>query len=110
MDKSKRKAALPGTFRTPRRRAAAVPALPYAKAFVVQFAEDAGPRLKPAKGRVEHLQTGRRAGFASVAELFACMVLFLSDAESAKQGGPPTHADRPRASKSVHGADSASSP
>src|SRR5262245_47108955 len=86
----------PRTRRTVPGRRTAAPALPYAKAFVAQFAEDTGSRLEQARGRVEHLQTGRRAPFASVAELFACMVVLLGDVEGGKEARPATHAARPR--------------
>jgi hypothetical protein len=57
------------------------PTLPYAKAFVVQFTAETDARLKHATGRVEHLQTGRRARFTSIEDLVAGLVAMLVDAE-----------------------------
>ena len=55
------------------------PTLPAWKAFVVQFAADAalhGPRCA---GRVEHLSSGRRVGFASKEELVEVLGRLLDD-------------------------------
>lgn len=59
------------------------PTLPYAKAFVVQFTTETDGRLQHATGRVEHLQSGRRARFVSTAELLACIVALLADSRGA---------------------------
>ena len=53
-------------------------ALPYAKAFVVQFSAESDPRLGTTTGRVEHLQTGRRSRFASTDELLAWIMAMLA--------------------------------
>jgi hypothetical protein len=54
-------------------------ALPYAKAFVVQFSAETDPRLgTTTSGRVEHLQTGRRSRFASADELLAWIMETLA--------------------------------
>jgi hypothetical protein len=65
----------PGRVHTPS-------ALPYAKAFVVQFSADADPRLGTTTGRVEHLQTGRRSRFASADELLAWITAMLAAADN----------------------------
>ena len=58
------------------------PALPYAKAFVVQFSAETDPRLGTTTGRVEHLQTGRRSRFATADELLAWIMAMLAGAGS----------------------------
>ena len=66
--------------RRPQRRPDAVePALPYARAFMVQFSADTDTRLKRAVGRVEHLQTGTRRRFASISDLRRCIAAMLVD-------------------------------
>ena len=65
---------IPGPAHTP-------PALPYAKAFVVQFSAETDPRLGTTTGRVEHLQTGRRSRFASADELVAWIMAMLAGAD-----------------------------
>jgi hypothetical protein len=62
-------------------------ALPYAKAFVVQFAADTDPGLEHATGRIEHLQTGRQARFASMTDLIARLAALLGN--DADEGAPP---------------------
>jgi hypothetical protein len=62
-------------------------ALPYAKAFVVQFAADTDPDHGHATGRIEHLQTGRQARFASMTELIARLAALLGS--GANKGAPP---------------------
>jgi len=71
------------------------PGLPYAKAFVVQFTAETDARLEHAGGRVEHLQTGRRARFASIVDLLACIVSLLGD-EPAKPAEPRKGSSRAR--------------
>ena len=63
------------------------PSLPYGKAFVVQFSSETDQDLEHATGRLEHLQSGRRVPFASTAELLACIVVMLTDADAAR---PPS--------------------
>jgi hypothetical protein len=63
------------------------PRLPYAKAFVVQFAADTDPALEHASGRIEHLQTGRQARFASMTDLVARIAALLGS--DAAKGVPP---------------------
>ena len=63
-----------------RGRAGSGTALPYAKAFVVQFAAGTDAGLEHASGRVEHLQSGRQARFTSVTDLVACIAVLLRDA------------------------------
>ncbi len=72
------------------RRAPDRPALPYAKAFVVQFTTETDACLEHATGRVEHLQSGRRAQFASVTDLLACIARLLAgnQSESERRGEP----------------------
>jgi hypothetical protein len=62
-------------------------ALPYAKAFVVQFAADSDPDHGLASGRIEHLQTGRQARFASMTDLIARLAALLGG--DADKGAPP---------------------
>jgi hypothetical protein len=63
----------------------APPALPYAKAFVVQFSEETDPRLGTAAGRIEHLQTGRRSRFTSVDELLSRLMAMLAGADTSRE-------------------------
>ena len=62
------------------------PTLPYAKAFVVQFGVETDARLEHVAGRVEHLQTGRRARFRSIEDLLACLVTMLGEIEASPEG------------------------
>jgi hypothetical protein len=66
-------------------------ALPYAKAFVVQFGAETDRNLGNATGRLEHLQTGRRSRFTSVDELLAQIRASLIDVEVTHTTGPPPH-------------------
>ena len=66
------------------------PALPYAKAFVVQFTAQTDARLEHASGRIEHLQTGRQSRFSSAEDLVKRIVALL--------GGSPDVAAEPRES------------
>ena len=72
------KSPIPGPAHTP-------PALPYAKAFVVQFSTETDPRLRTAAGRIEHLQTGRRSRFASAEELLAGLKAMLANLDTSRQ-------------------------
>lgn len=65
--------------RAERRPDAEEPALPYARAFMVQFSADTDARLKRAVGRIEHLQTGTRRRFASISDLRRCIAAMLVD-------------------------------
>ena len=56
-------------------------ALPYAKAFIVQFGAMTDARLGSATGRIEHLQTGRRSRFVSTDELLAWIMAMLAGAD-----------------------------
>ena len=76
------------------------PALPYAKAFVVQFSYETDAGLKRATGRVEHLQSGRRAAFASPVGLLACLVAMLGD----EQAKPPKATGRRSGGRGSKGA------
>src|SRR5262249_8450773 len=60
------------------------PALPFAKAFVVQFGAETDTRLGKVTGRIEHLQTGRRSRFASVDDLLACIMTMLAGTEASR--------------------------
>ena len=53
--------------------------LPYVRAFVVQFTSNTEASLERAEGRVEHMQSGRRARFASTEQLLASFAHFLAD-------------------------------
>jgi len=70
-----------------RAKAVDAPSLPYGNAFVVQFSSETDQNLEHATGRLEHLQSGRRVPFASTAELLACIVVMLTDADAAR---PPS--------------------
>jgi hypothetical protein len=78
----------------PRRDGGDKPTLPYAKAFVVQFTAETDARLEHVAGRLEHLQTGRRARFTSMKDLHARFVAMLAEADrpheeaDGEQGGP----------------------
>jgi hypothetical protein len=61
------------------------PTLPPWKAFVVQFSTETGARTRVFTGRVEHLNSGRRARFASPQDLLAVLRRLLGDLEE-----PPT--------------------
>jgi hypothetical protein len=69
----------------PSRAAANAPALPPWKAFVVQFSQETTAQGDPFAGRVEHLNSGRRAGFKSPEELLAVLRRLLRQAN----GGQP---------------------
>lgn len=56
-----------------------VPELPAWKAFVVQFTREADVPAGIFSGRVEHLNSGRRARFASSAELVTLLERFLAE-------------------------------
>jgi hypothetical protein len=62
------------------------PVLPFAKAFVVQFAAETDARLGNVTGRIEHLQTGRRSRFASVDDLLAFIMAMLAGIEASHDG------------------------
>jgi hypothetical protein len=55
------------------------PTLPPWKAFVVQFSADTRAGGKVFAGRVEHLNSGRRARFASPKDLIAALEHLLGD-------------------------------
>jgi hypothetical protein len=55
------------------------PSLPAVKAFVLQFSHDTDAKGGMFAGRVEHLQSGRRARFASAQELVAVLTRLLSE-------------------------------
>jgi hypothetical protein len=61
------------------------PALPYAKAFVVQFSAETDARRGTVTGRIEHLQTGRRSRFVSTDELLAWIMAMLAGADAARE-------------------------
>ena len=65
------------------------PTLPPWRAFVVQFAADAGPRGPRCSGRVEHLSSGRRVGFESKEELVAVLERLLVDLDGSDTEGKP---------------------
>jgi hypothetical protein len=62
------------------------PALPFAKAFVVQFGAETDAGLGNVTGRIEHLQTGRRSRFASVDDLLAFIMAMLAGIEESHDG------------------------
>lgn len=58
-----------------------VPALPAWKAFAVQFSKGSGGGDAAFSGRVEHLQSGRRAAFGSRDELLEALERMLDAAD-----------------------------
>jgi len=68
--------------RSPSRDSAAphgAPTLPAWKAFTVQFSIESCPHSGVFSGRVEHLNSGRRARFASKAELLSVLERMLDE-------------------------------
>jgi hypothetical protein len=63
------------------------PALPYAKAFIVQFGAETDAQRGHVTGRIEHLQTGRRSRFASVDELLAWITAMLASVPTSRDDG-----------------------
>jgi hypothetical protein len=57
------------------------PTLPPWKAFVVQFSTETGARPGLFSGRIEHLNSGRRASFGSRQELLAILERLLDQIE-----------------------------
>ena len=57
------------------------PTLPAWKAFAVQFSYETSTRTGVFSGRVEHLNSGRRARFASRRELLATLERLLDEIE-----------------------------
>lgn len=53
------------------------PALPASRAFLVHFSRDSGFDVDSLSGRVEHLNSGRRAQFDSGHDLLAALTLLL---------------------------------
>ena len=58
-----------------------VPTLPAWKAFAVQFSRESGVCPEVFSGRVEHLNSGRRARFGSRQELLAVLERLLAEVE-----------------------------
>lgn len=58
------------------------PTLPPWKAFVVQFTAESDTHTGLFCGRVEHLNSGRRARFGSRQELLAALVCLLDEIEA----------------------------
>ena len=56
-----------------------IPELPASKAFVVQFKHDTGTEPARFSGRIEHLNSGRRAHFRSAEELLTILAALLSE-------------------------------
>jgi hypothetical protein len=61
--------------------------LPYARAFIVQFASESDVRAGNIRGRIEHLQTGRRSRFASADEMVARIMAMLARADASRDDG-----------------------
>jgi len=57
----------------------AVPSLPAWKAFVLQFSSETGARTGVFSGRVEHLNSGRRARFVSKQDLLVVLERLLGE-------------------------------
>lgn len=77
------------------------PALPYGRAFVVQFTAATDAQLERATGRVEHLKTGRRERFTSIADLLARITAMLGDVQ--ERSGPADRGRRVGGQKSAPG-------
>lgn len=76
------------------------PALPQKKAFVLRFAEDAGPQTGLFAGRVEHVTSGDQAAFSSVEQFFSFVRLVLARTErpaALPPGARETHVGVPGA-------------
>ena len=73
--------------RSPRveRAAQSAPTLPAWKAFAVQFSTESGAGGGVFAGRVEHLNSGRRARFTSKQDLLAVLERMLGDIEEPKR-------------------------
>lgn len=56
-----------------------VPELPAWKAFVVQFSREADVKTGIFSGRIEHLNSGRRARFTSAADLVKLLERLLAE-------------------------------
>ena len=66
--------------------------LPTDKAFVLQLSRDTGPTLESFAGRVEHLGSGRRLRFESLAAFQAAVAQLLIEAQrmrDEREPGPP---------------------
>ena len=62
-----------------------VPTLPAWKAFAVQFSRESGTCSQVFSGRVEHLNSGRRARFGSRQELLAVLERLLAEIEESSR-------------------------
>ncbi len=62
------------------------PELPAWKAFVVQFSSDTGAAPGTFSGRVEHLNSGRRAHFATAEELLTVLEKLLRESHADLSG------------------------
>jgi hypothetical protein len=67
--------------------------LPSWRAFLVSLSGDADPSEEVFYGRVEHVQTGRRAKFSSPAELQAFMALVLEERQQQTRPTAPGEPD-----------------
>ena len=65
------------------------PELPTGRAFVLQLSRDTGPKLEPFTGRIEHLVTGRRLRFESVATFQAAVIQLLAETAHPPSEGDP---------------------
>jgi hypothetical protein len=82
-----RDAAHEGTGNPVPGRADSSSSLPYARAFVVQFASETDVRAGNVRGRIEHLKTGRRSRFASADELLSRIMAMLAGADASHDEG-----------------------
>lgn len=71
------------------------PSFPQKKAFVLRFAEDAGPETGLFAGRIEHVSSGDQVAFSSVEELFSFVGLVLARAEKTAALPPGTACSHP---------------
>lgn len=67
--------------------------LPSWRAFLVSLSSDSEPAEEVFHGRVEHVQTGRRAAFSSPDELQAFMALVLEERQQQTRPTAPGEPD-----------------
>jgi hypothetical protein len=63
---------------------------PFARVFVIHFAEACGAKNERFVGRVEHLRSGRRCSFCSRRDLFDFVKSVLGQQDGPKRTEPQT--------------------
>ena len=69
--------------------------LPPNRAFVVTFSDDEAAAPESLKGRVEHVRSGRRFRFGSLAELRSFVLRVFEDEQAEETGTTIRHQDDP---------------